>query len=228
MELFKWAQGERFRIREVDLGTKGKVGLVPSGLNYIINIFRGQIPSWDPYAIQLRIMREPAITKDYDYVICDTPPELFPPTLWGLYAADYIIVPSNYEELSLAGVKLLLREVIPEVIMRSRKEPKVLGVTLINVTKKLSKGSLTYLNNAIYQFIRRRMPSTISRHIHSKPLFSSIIYRHSDLKDLVYRPRRLGLPLNRVIARNSELKDEIDKFTGEVLERISNFTGVGL
>jgi len=75
----------------------------------------------DPFALYKRLMMEPTINKNYDYVLCDTPPELFAPTVWGLYAADFIIVPSNLEELSLAGVKLLLRDVLPEVIFTSKK-----------------------------------------------------------------------------------------------------------
>jgi len=96
----------RFKIRQIDLGVKvsGEVGLILSGINYIIDVFRGRIPAWDPQAVYSRLMTEPAINKS-DYVICDTPPELFTPTMWGLYVVDYIIIPSNMEEPSLLGVK---------------------------------------------------------------------------------------------------------------------------
>ncbi|MEL9909414.1 MULTISPECIES: ParA family protein [Thermoprotei] len=224
--IIQMAQGEKFNIRKIDLGTKGEIGLIPSGLNYIITVFRGQIPSWDPYAIYLRLMREPAITRKYDYVICDTPPELFPPTIWGLYAADYILIPSNYEELSLSGVKLLLREIIPEVMNRSKKEPKVLGVALINAVKKISQKSLDELNTALYNFIKKTLPSLNRSYIYKKPLFSNVIHRYDDLKDLIYRPKRWELPLHRVIDRNPELKSEITAFSDEVLERINNFEGI--
>lgn len=224
--IIQMAQGEKFSIRPIDLKTRGEVGLIPSGLNYIVNVFRGQIPSWDPYAIYLRLMREPAITKKYDYVICDTPPELFPPTIWGLYAADYILIPSNLEELSLSGVKLLLREIIPEVMNRSKKEPKVLGVALVNATRKISQKSLDELNTALYNFVKKTLPMLNRNLVYKKPLFSTIIYRYDELKDLVYRPRRWELPLYRIVTRNSKLKDEITAFSNEVLERINNFEGI--
>jgi len=119
--VFQMAEGKQFRIRKVVLGEYISVGLIPSGLNYIIDTFKGSYPSMDPFALYKRLMMEPTINKNYDYVLCDTPPELFAPTVWGLYAADFIIVPSNLEELSLAGVKLLLRDVLPEVIFTSKK-----------------------------------------------------------------------------------------------------------
>lgn len=221
------AQGERFSIRKIGLGAKlrGEVGLIPSGLNYIVAVFRGQIPSWDPYAIRLRISREPAITRNYNFIICDTPPELFPPTIWGLYAADYIIIPSNLEELSLAGVKLLLKDIIPEVIMRSRERPKVLGVMLINVTKKYK--TIEDLGNKIREFVGK-LPSPIKDYIYDKPLFNSIIHRYDELKDLIYRPRRWEIPVSRIIGRIPELNNEVENVTNEVLHRISNFKGVGV
>jgi len=36
------AQGKHFEIREIGLGTKSKVGLIPSGLNYIVKAYRGE------------------------------------------------------------------------------------------------------------------------------------------------------------------------------------------
>lgn len=220
------AQGQPFHIKRVALDSNVKIGLIPSGLNYIITIFRGQIPSHDPHAIRLRILREPAITRDYDYVICDTPPELFPPTLWGLYAADYVIIPTNLEELSLAGVKLLLKDVIPEVVMRNVKQPKVLGVMLINVVRRFTATTFNRIGAALCSFIDR-LPAPIKELVFNKPLFDSVIHRYNELKDLMYRPRRWELPISRVLKRNSSLKKEVESTVNEVLNRINNFKGAG-
>ncbi|EZQ11346.1 chromosome partitioning protein [Candidatus Acidianus copahuensis] len=103
------ARGEKFKIIPVNIGKiKGKLGLIPSNLSYLVDVYRGQIPLTDPYALHKRLYREPAITKDYEWVIIDTPPELFAPTIWALYASNYLIIPSNLEELPLMGVRILI------------------------------------------------------------------------------------------------------------------------
>lgn len=223
---FHMALGHKFNIRKVDLkSVKGQIGLVPSGLNYIINVYRGNIPAWDPFAIYRRITREPTITKNYDYVLCDTPPELFPPTIWGLYAADYLIIPSNMEELSLAGVKLILKEVLPDVMVGRRDQPKVLGITLINVIRRYKQETFNKLNDHIVKYLRK-LPSVVYKNVYEKPLFNTVIHRNSELADLVYRPRRWELPLDRIIRNNSDLRREVEAFTDEVLNRVSNFKGI--
>jgi len=219
------AQDARFRIRPIDMGTRGRIGIIPSGLNYIVKVYRGAIPSWDPYAIYRRIAREPAINRHYDFVICDSPPELFPPTIWGLFAADYIIIPSNLEELSLLGVKLLIKDILPDVIMSSRKDVRILGALLINILKRYSSRTIEELNKSLVRFLYQ-LPVSIRSRFYSRSLFNSIIYRHVELRDLTYRPRRWEIPLQRVIERNNELKHEIDSLAREVLERIEHFEGL--
>lgn len=225
--VFQMAEGKQFRIRKVVLGEYISVGLIPSGLNYIIDTFKGSYPSMDPFALYKRLMMEPTINKNYDYVLCDTPPELFAPTVWGLYAADFIIVPSNLEELSLAGVKLLLRDVLPEVIFTSKKELKVLGISLINITEKYKPETIKHVEEGLKKFIVNRLPRTLSGRIYREVFFETIIYRDKQhLADLVYRPRRHEIPLERIIKRSSELKTTIEKFTREVEDRITRFQGL--
>jgi len=48
-------------------------------------------------------------------VLIDTAPEPFAPTMWGLYASDYVIIPTSLEELSLYGIKMLIGNVLPSV-----------------------------------------------------------------------------------------------------------------
>jgi len=66
--------------------------IVPSRLDYMIKAYRGEMPLTRPYAIDerlrglkspARLKREPAITRKYDYVVIDTPSELYSPTIWG-------------------------------------------------------------------------------------------------------------------------------------------------
>ena len=219
------AQGLRFKMRNINLGTRGEIRLIPSGLNHIVQVFRGQIPSWDPMAIYTRISTEPAISR-FDFVLCDTPPELFPPTIWGLYAADFVIIPSNMEELSIAGVKLLLNAVLPEVIYRSKKELRILGVIFTNITRRVGQGAISRIENDLLRFIKRFPPVIIER-FYEKPVFKTHVYRYDELRDLMYRPRRWELPLRRVIKRNIELSSNVAQLTSEVIDRIQNFRRLG-
>jgi chromosome partitioning protein len=216
----------KFRIRSVNLGIEkaGKVGLIPSGINYIIKMYSGEVPAWRPLALYSRINTEPAINRDYEYVVCDTPPELFPPTMWGLYAADYIIIPTNLEELSLTGIKLLLQHVIPDVIINGNNRLKVLGVAVINVTRHVKQESIEKIEDAFRRFIKT-LPASIYNRIYKRPFFTTIIYRYDELRDLSYRPKRWEVPLNRVVNKQKELEETIEGFAKEVEERIENFEG---
>jgi chromosome partitioning protein len=217
----------RFRIRNIDLGVEnvGRVGLIPSGINYIIKIYSGEVPAWRPLALYHRISTEPAINTYYDYVICDTPPELFPPTMWGLYAADYLIVPTNLEELSLAGIKILLKHVIPDVIINGNNRLKVLGIAIVNVTRRWEINSIKKIEEGFKRFVRN-LPATIYNRIYKEPFFRTIIHRHDELRDLSYRPRRWSIPLSRVINRKKEIKDEVINFARDVEERVKGFEGL--
>ncbi|MEM4748161.1 MAG: ParA family protein [Archaeoglobaceae archaeon] len=221
---FEMARDEKFNIKKIELNVEGKIGLVPSGLNYILDVYRGRIPAWDQYAIKRRISREPAITGHYDFVVCDTPPELFPPTLWGLYAADYIIIPSNMEELSLLGVKLLLKEVLPDVMLYEHNL-KVLGIVMVRVDRRIKQERFEKVKNDIIKILRG-LPSSITRNVYRKPLFDTIIHKHSELTDLVYRPRRWEVPLDRTLRSNDALKQDAEAFTNEVLTRMNDFRSV--
>jgi chromosome partitioning protein len=226
LELVSIEQRSKFRIRPVDLGIEkaGKISLIPSGINYMIRVYSGEVPAWRPLVLYSRISTEPAINRDYDYVVCDTPPELFPPTMWGLYAADYLIIPTNLEELSLAGIKLLLKHVIPDVIINGNNRLKVLGVVVINVTRHVKPESIKGLEDSFRRFIKT-LPATIYNRIYKNPFFTTIIYRYDELRDLSYRPRRWEVPLSRVVSRQKELKEAMEDFAKEVEERIENFEG---
>jgi chromosome partitioning protein len=50
-------------------------------------------------------LRQSGMAGDYDYVIIDTPPSLTTIALNGLYAAQYIVIPSQMEYLSVYGIR---------------------------------------------------------------------------------------------------------------------------
>ena len=225
---FNFAINGKYRIREVNLGDN-VVGLLPAGLNYIMSVYTGQIPSWDSLALYARIVREPEINKNYDLIICDTPPTPFPTTIWGLYAADYILVPTNYEELSIQGVKLFFRYIVPDVVFKSKKDVKILGVVLNNVSKRLSAEARNVLERDLEKYVvslSRRMQEIRGR-VYRRILFNTAIYRDKKaLANLIYMPRRWEIPLSKIIKRSSELQDSVNKLASEVRQRIEMFEGL--
>jgi len=221
--VIQMATGEEFKIRKVNLNTKGKLDIIPSGLNYIVAVYRGRLPLTYPFAIYDRISKEPFINKSYDYILCDTAPELFAPTLWGLYAADYILIPTNNEELSFAGIKLLIKEVLPDVIMHSRKDLKVLGIVLVNVVKRIRQDSLNQLSQYFTKYLNQ-LPSTIKDLFYKKPIFDTVVYRYQELRDLIYTPRRKGMPLDRLVRRSKNLQQNLSNLSDELLKRIQDLS----
>jgi len=217
------ARGGQFKIIPLQQSKgRGRIGLIPSKLSYLVEVYRGQMPLTDVYAVDRRIRREPAINKGYNYVICDTPPELFAPTVWALYAADFIIIPSNFEELSLMGAKLLIKEILPDIF--AYKNLKVLGIVLTNITRKFERKTIDKVErNFVEKFLKRQIPLAFRNKFYRKSFFETIVYRHVELRDLVYRPRRWETPIFRIISKNRVLLDTAVKLAEEVINRVEYF-----
>jgi len=201
----------------LDLGS-GRIDLIPSKLNYIVMVYTGAIPHNDPFAIDVALRK----ISGYDFVVCDTGPELYEPTVWGLMAADYILIPSNYEELSIAGVKLLIRDVLPYVIDRSKRETRVVGIVLTNIVRKVSRKSIDKLEASIAKFLYK-MPAIVRKRFYKKPMFNTIIYRYGLLRDLVYTPRRWTMPIQKLVEQYPSLKHTVDLLVSELIDRVEKF-----
>lgn len=224
--VFELIGGQAYSIYKIAVQGDKHLGLISSGLNYIIRTYRGQIPHTDPFALYSAISREPAINRQYDFILCDTPPELFAPTLWGLYAADYIILPTLNEELSYAGIKLFLKEVFPGIVDTSKKEAKVLGIIFNNVKKGVGKGLLKR-GEAFERDVMKKLSHNVKERIYEKPFFDIKIYRYAQLRDLVYRLRRKDIPIKRVMRRYASIRDNAIALAREILDRMNYFKGYG-
>ncbi|MBP1357886.1 MAG: AAA family ATPase [Sulfolobus sp.] len=220
------ARGEKFRIVPINLErVKGKLGLIPSNLNYLVDVYRGQIPVQDPFALYKRLYREPAITKDYEWVITDTPPELFAPTIWALYASNYLIIPSNLEELSLMGIQIFTKDILPDVLSINT-DLNILGTVLIGVTRKHRINTIKKTEDNLIKFIKDKIPRTLVSRFYSKLFFNTIIHSHHELTNLIYRPKRWELPLSRLLTQNDKIKNEVTNLISEIESRIVNFQGL--
>ncbi|MBD0344832.1 MAG: AAA family ATPase [Coleofasciculus sp. Co-bin14] len=58
-----------------------------------------------------KALRQSGMADDYDYVIIDTPPSATTIASNGLYAAQYAIIPSQMEYLSVYGIRTPMKRV---------------------------------------------------------------------------------------------------------------------
>ena len=99
--------GDR-EIREIILKTAFGPDLAPNNIisSEAEDYLRGK-PNWGSrLANALKEVR-----RNYDYIILDPGPNLSSLTINALYAADYLLIPTELEMLSLKGLQLLLKRV---------------------------------------------------------------------------------------------------------------------
>ncbi|WMT49896.1 MAG: ParA family protein [Thermoplasmatales archaeon] len=108
------------------------------------------------------------ISKDYDYVIIDTPPSLGIFTINSLVASDYVLIPVQAEFFALEGLTQLMR-VIELVNSRLSRNLKLLGmvITMFNSRTRSSKEVLEdvkkhYTKNLLKTVIPRNVTITDS------------------------------------------------------------------
>jgi len=125
---------------------KGKIDVLPS--SYLTK--PAEITE-SPSAYRLLDKGLRCLSGDYDYVIVDTSPNLNRITWNGLYATQYVVVPSQMEYLSVFGIKNLLQNLGDVQEMNNNLRGKPLGIipTMIE-------------NTTLHQTIRKFLEEWIS------------------------------------------------------------------
>lgn len=108
------------------------------------------------------------IRNDYDYILLDSGPSLNSLTVNALYAADYVIVPTQLEMLSVKGLQLLL-ERIDEARAEGNPRLQVAGVVAQMV--QMTNASKT-MNEALRQALGQRGIRAFGTHIKRSTLFA--------------------------------------------------------
>jgi len=210
------------RIREVLFSDGAKIHLVPSGLNYAEDLMIGQAPLSDPLMLYRQFERNWSVLKMYDYVLIDTAPEPFLPTQWGLYAADYILMPTSLEELSLLGIKMLVNKVLPRVIeIREgmyKGAPWILGTVLNNISRRYKDDTISKIENSLNRFIKS-VPS-VSRYTYPELFFEARIYSNYYLSKLPHTPSKLRIPLDSVVKWYKDLENSVMSLASEIESRV--------
>jgi len=101
-----------------------------------------------------RALQKPEIANTYDYVIIDTPPSQTMVGINGLYAARYLIVPSQMEYFSVFGVISVIMNIKKTVHVDMEQRSKILGIVpMMTDSSKVSKLSK--------QLLQQMLPSEI-------------------------------------------------------------------
>lgn len=111
-------------IHDVVLKTKEKVDLVPNS----IAMAAADRSYFGVNAFRLLKNALEKVSRDYDFCIIDSPPNLGIMNLNILVASNYVVIPVNANALSLQGLKAL-SETLSEV-KEENKKLKVLGILL--------------------------------------------------------------------------------------------------
>jgi len=109
-----------------------------------------------------RALRKTEIANIYDYVIIDTPPNLTTVGLNGLYAARYLIVPTQLEYFSVYGVTSIITTLKKGVQYETEEQAegprsKVLGIVPMMVEPK----NRNRVNKIAKQWLQQTLPPDI-------------------------------------------------------------------
>ncbi len=152
-------------------------------------------------------LQESGIATAYDYVIIDTPPSATEITKNGLLAAQYLILPTQMEYLSVFGIRTPL-----DFVKRLHRQKKgtrgiVLGIVPM-MTRKRSR-----LNNMIRELLEKQYKElTLFPEIH-----------RSDQIGIASRHRQ---PISLLAERSPEARSlavEFEELTKKILENIKTF-----
>ena len=71
--------------------------------------------------------------KDFDYVICDCPPNFGVLTSNGLTASTHMIVPMEPETFAIYGLQMLMANIVPRILKLVNEDLRLLGILLCRV-----------------------------------------------------------------------------------------------
>jgi chromosome partitioning protein len=96
-----------------------------------------------------KALQQSGIANDYDYVLIDTPPSATKITSNGLYAAQYVVIPSQMEYLSVYGIRTPISRA-KEVQEEMGKRGVILGIVPMMTEKNVK------IHTTIKQSVQQR------------------------------------------------------------------------
>ena len=150
-----------------------KLDLLPSELDMTdADTILGNIPAVNRLAIMTKELEK--VKSEYDYIICDCPPNLNIMTRIGLLASDSYIIPVIPDLLSTVGIGELIRK-LERMLLDIGKMTPCKGIVF---TKVRPGAWLTHTQDATMHVIRGHSEIT-SRNI---PCFERYIHEYEDIR----------------------------------------------
>jgi chromosome partitioning protein len=127
----------------------GKIDILPSShkTNKVDNLPLGNIPQ----KLLDKALRQSGIAQDYDYAIIDSPPSSTLAAVNGVYAAQYILIPSQMEYLSVYGI------IKPISFIKTVREEAENRAFILGIVPIMTENNT--LHNNMKQIVAQRYPN---------------------------------------------------------------------
>ncbi|MEQ8385839.1 MAG: ParA family protein [Coleofasciculus sp. A1-SPW-01] len=152
-------------------------------------------------------LQTPGISNNYDYVIIDTPPSSTDIAKGGLIAAQYLLIPTQLEYLSVYGINTPLEYLRQVQKQLANKRGVVLGIVPM-MTQKRSR-----LNSMVRKLLEKRLETE-----DNIPILPEI-----HRSDYISQASRVRQPISLFAQQKSQAENIAKEFidlTQKVLERI--------
>ncbi len=190
------------------------IDVLPSTIKAISNIARGQFPFMNVLVLRQLIERY-NLRDRYDYIIIDSAPEIYTPTMMTMTAADYLLIPTTTSLLALRGVQLTLTEAVP-LVLPFNPNVRILGI-VFNMTHSHMKAE-TY--EKLMGFVLSRLPKQIVDLLPRNAIFNTKFRANKRyFGDLLFTYDKPAMPLLYVLS-HEDIRDLFVSFAKEVITRI--------
>lgn len=148
------------------------------------------------------------VRNDYDYIICDCPPNFNPVTKNSLWASDAYIIPTVPDFLSTYGIGLLQRSV-NKLINPNAQKQQVKGPTLGGIILTRIKTNVV-LHAAYCEQVRHDYPGNVFKHVISDSIIVANAPNNRVPISVIPNPKD----------RESDLQEQFKALAGEFISRI--------
>ena len=159
-----------------------------------------------------KALRQSDMANDYDYVVIDTPPSATTIANNGLYAAQYLVIPSQMEYLSVYGIRTPIKRA-REVREENSKRGVLLGIVPMMIERNVK------LHTTIKLLVQQTFPGMT-------------IFQEIKRTTTVGQASKVRQPLSLYAEQNSgagEVAKQFSDLTGEIVLRINQIeSSVGM